>query len=128
MSLQKSGEKLLRKRTKLFVILLFEVIRDDDQGKAGHILRADDGKCQALELPANHANGRNAFFRQLDRVVDTPRCASPSIPEPADHDIRLEDLVDSFFGRLGGVPRVQSRDDTLCPVLLDSQLFEPRNH
>ena len=55
---------------------------------------------QRLEGVRDNGNGEPAAFLQFNGIVDTPRCAGPSISQSADDDVGLtSELIQVRFGR-----------------------------
>jgi hypothetical protein len=60
---------------------------------------------QRLKGMRDNGNGEPAAFLQFDGIVDTPRCAGPSISQSADDEVGVSgEIVEVRFGRalLGG--------------------------
>ena len=61
--------------------------------------------CERLKGVRNNRNREPAAFLQFNGIVDTPRCAGPSISQSADDKVGVSgEIVEVRFGRalLGG--------------------------
>lgn len=63
------------------------------------------GLRERLKRMRDNGDGEPAAFLQFNGIVDTPRCAGPSISQPADDKVGVSgEIVEVRFGRalLGG--------------------------
>src|SRR3990170_4206979 len=68
-------------------------------GQPGHTQSLALSPAQGGELIGAYGAGGNMPLLQLDGIVDTPRCARPSIANGIDHQITLvSKLGDDLFG------------------------------
>lgn len=69
----------------------------------------------------------SASFLQFDGIVDTPRCARPSISQSADNDIGLSsEFIEVRFGRPLLRGQLSSPDNATHIAILSQQLLKTR--
>jgi len=80
---------------------------------------------RADELRSRNRHRRDAQILKPDGVVQTARCARPSIRQPFHHGIQPAQLLDHLLGRIFGVGRFFGADHFGYAVLRSQQFFEP---
>src|SRR3989304_2534027 len=101
-------------------------------GQSGHTQSFSLSPAQGGELIGAYGAGGNMPLLQLDGIVDTPRCARPSIANGIDHQITLvRKLGDDLFGGRSGTaifadtPDLASSDNAAETVSFGKQLLDP---
>ncbi len=73
--------------------------------------------CRSRELSGGHGHRWNAQIFQSDRVVQTARCARPSIRQPFHHRIHPAQLLDDLWWRVLGKRRLFGAQHFRCAIL-----------